>query len=294
MVISHREYLQDINGSVAFAANQIAINPGLPSTFPWLSAIAQRFESFIFERLDFVFETESATSATGALILGVDYDASDAVPTTKTQVMAFRSSVRSAPWASCSLRCAPEDLRRRKTYYVRNGANPAGTDIKLYDVGNLNICTQNQAGTTAIGELYIEYSVRLMTPVLNPVGVGESLFGEFTGSSNSAPAGTTVRSNLPASVVSTGTTTSVNTWTFTQPWSGICTILVQGTGLSGSGSVTFSGTATEAVNFGVTSSTTAGMNFCEIDAKIGQTFVATIANTTITSTNWYFGQGQFS
>ncbi len=294
MIVSHREYLQDVNGSVAFTANKVSINPGLPSSFPWLNGIAQRFESYKFDKLDFVFETEAATSTTGALILGVDYDASDAAPTSKTQVMAFRSSVRSAPWASCKLSCALEDLRKRQSFFVRNGSNPAGTDVKLYDVGSLFICTQNQAGTTAIGELYIDYTIRLMTPVLNPVGLGEAVYGEFSGSSNAAPAGTTESSNLPATLVSSGTTTSVNTWTFNQPWSGICTVLVQGTGLSGSGSVTFTGTATEATNFGVTFSTTAGMNYCEISAQIGQTFVATIANSTISSANWYFGQGNFS
>lgn len=285
--VTHREYFTDLTGSIAFAANSVSINPGLPSMFPWLSAIAQRFESYIFRKLKFCYETESATSTTGTLALAIDYDASDAAPTSKAQVLAYRSSVRSPPWAACCHDSLPEDLSKRKTLYVRSGALSANQDIKLYDSGNLFACTQGQAGATTIGELYVEYVIDLMTPQLGNVGVGASIYGRFSGTSNSTPFGT-VTGNLPATVVSSGTTTSVSTFTFTQPWEGYATLVLAGTGITG---VTQGGTGTiveslEVANAGAT----AFIGSYLVTAQAGDTIILTIANTTLTNAILYWGQ----
>jgi hypothetical protein len=59
-----------------------------------------------------------------------------------------------------------EDLRKAKSNYVRPGLQPANTDIKEYDIGTLNICTQNVTSNSAVcGELYVEYDITLRTPV---------------------------------------------------------------------------------------------------------------------------------
>jgi len=52
--------------------------------------------------------------------------------------------------------------------YVRPGAAPANTDIKTYDIGNLYVSTQGQAGTTNIGELHVCYRCRFREPILEP------------------------------------------------------------------------------------------------------------------------------
>jgi hypothetical protein len=70
-------------------------------------------------------------------------------------------------------------MRRNLGKYVRPGAQPANTDIKTYDSGNLFVSTQGQGGTTNCGELHVRYRVRLMKPVLESVGgytPGSSLF----------------------------------------------------------------------------------------------------------------------
>jgi len=280
LIVSHREYILDVPGSVAFAATSNSVNPGLPGLFPWLSGVAQRFESYQFEKLKFDFETEAATSATGTALLALDYDASDAAPTSKTQAMAYRSSVRSPAWSNCQLTSLKEDLSKQKSYFVRRGAVPASADVKLYDVGNLNVCTIGQANTNIIGELYVEYTVRLMTPQLGIAGQGESVWGNFQGTVNSAPMAQTITGNLPAAVGSTGTTTSVTTWTFSQPWQGIVTVLLDGTGLS---TATFTGTATSSLTSQVVNAAaTSYMGFGPLSAAIGQTFIVTAGNTTIT------------
>ncbi len=289
LTVCHREYINEIAGSVAFAVNTLQINPGLAGVFPWLSQIAQRFESYRFKKLVFAFETESATSATGSVIGAIDYDASDSAPENKTQVMAYRNSVRSPPWSDFSMNSQQEDLNKRKTYYVRPGALSSNQDIKLYDVGNFYLCTQGQAGTTTVGELYVEYVIDLMTPQLSAPGAGDAIWGLFTGTSNAAPAATVAGGNLPVSVVSTGTTLSVTTFTFTQPWQGYVTVGLNGTGLGPP--FTFTGTATsselgEVSNAGAT----AEYEVASVVANIGSTLIVTITNTTITASTFIFAQ----
>lgn len=169
--IRHREYITDIETTGApspFAVASLPINPGLAASFPWLSRIAANYESYKFESLSFSYETEAPTSLGGSLMLAVDYDATDPAPINKQQAMAYRSSVRSAPWNRCKFNAAAEDLGKFKTNYVRTGPNPQDTDIKLYDIGNLFIITQGiSVDPSVIGELYVEYTVRLMTPSIN-------------------------------------------------------------------------------------------------------------------------------
>jgi len=169
-VITHREYVQDVTAGTGtpsiFTNTTIPINPGQRGTFPWLSRVAINYESYIFEKLSFAYETEAPTSLGGSLVLAVDYDATDPAPTTKQAAMAFRNSVRSAPWENCRQTSAYEDLHKLKSFWVRPGAQPANTDLKTYDIGFLNIMSQGvtTAGAT-LGELYVEYKVRLLTPI---------------------------------------------------------------------------------------------------------------------------------
>jgi len=53
--VQHMERIGTILGSAGFAVNSFVINPGMAATFPWLAAIAQRFESYRFRRLRFLF-----------------------------------------------------------------------------------------------------------------------------------------------------------------------------------------------------------------------------------------------
>lgn len=290
IIVSHREYIVDIAGSVAFASNSFGVNPGLAGVFPWLCGVAQRYESYRFDKLRFCFETESPTSATGSVLLAIDYDASDDAPLSKTQVMAYRSCVRSPPWSDCCNDSLAEDIQKRKSYYVRAGALAANQDIKLYDTGNFFLCTVGQANTNIVGEVYVEYVIRLMTPQLGDVGIGGSVYATFSGSSNAAPSATKV-GNLPATAVSSGTTTSVTTYTFTQPWEGVVCIDLEGSGLNG---MAATGTATSAEKAdSIAAGTTTEVAIWTLSAQAGQTFIMTLSNTTITLCGTYFGQGDF-
>jgi hypothetical protein len=178
--IAHREYFSELQGSDVFAVSDYAINPGLAETFPWLSRIAKNYESHEWEKLDFVFETESPTSYKGTVLLVPDFDAADSAPESKSDAMSYRSAVRTAPWQSAVLSCRREDLQKLKSRYNRYGALASNLDIKTYDAGNFFACVQGQADTSVVGELYADYIVVLRTPQTPD---GDALSGKLIGGS---------------------------------------------------------------------------------------------------------------
>ncbi len=196
--ITHREYIQDVKAGTGaptpYTVSQLPVNPGQKTTFQWLSRIAANYESYVFEKLVFAYETEASTSLGGTMVLSLDYDASDAAPLSKQQAMAYRSSVRTAPWKGVRHSSKTEDLRKNKTNFVRPGVQPANTDIKTYDIGNLFIISQGVSTSDAtLGELYVEYTVLLMTPVFEPLplpSIGGNITGDGLTASAANPFGT--------------------------------------------------------------------------------------------------------
>lgn len=202
VVVEHSEFLSDIVGSTAFTVRKFAINAGLFQTFPWLSAMANLYESYKLERLDFEFQTEAATSAVGSVMGVVDYDPADPAPVSKMQMAAYRGYMRSAPWKSFTQRSSREDISKRKSYFTRNGPIPVNQDLQLYDTGNFFLATERQANDTdVVGELYVHYRIRLMTPQLGNPAVGNALSAYYVvgGDGPSANAG----SNAPLEITGT-------------------------------------------------------------------------------------------
>lgn len=279
--VAHREYISDVNGSIAFASIANSINPGLPAVFPWLSTIARNYESYHFRKLKFCYETESSTTTVGTLILSVDYDASDVAPDSKAQALSYRNSVRSAPWDRCCHESLLEDLSKLKSHFVRSAAVPTGADIKLYDIGTLFVCTQGETGTSVIGELYVEYDLELMTPQLNSLLVGSSQGGIWsnlvTGQSPIAS------SNVQASVVFTAGGSATFVWTFTAPYEGAISTDQVGTGLTLGGGFT-GGTGTiVSQNSTLNAGATVITSFATFVAQPGQTIRLVVVNTTLAS-----------
>lgn len=180
VIVIHREYISDLLSSAtagAFAIAGIPINPGNIAMFPWLSGMASNFESYVFRGLKFLFETSAPTSTPGTVLMAVDYDRNDPLPSDKSTLMSLRDATRSAAWERNHLECTKEDLHKRKTYFVaesNSGGLPAaggqpppvisGQDERLDDVGEFLIGSSNSTALASLGELYVEYEVELLTP----------------------------------------------------------------------------------------------------------------------------------
>jgi len=174
---SEDEFIGDLLGSTTFGnganatAEQFAVNPGHAATFPWLSAIAPKFEKYVFTQLEFYYKHEVSQFATagtvGKAILSFDYDAADAAPISKQQMLDTDPHADGMPCEDFVLRVDCRTAFENGAKYVRPGNLPGGTDIREYDAGILNYGAAGTSdGTTKIGELHVRYAGWFEKPVL--------------------------------------------------------------------------------------------------------------------------------
>lgn len=166
--IEHKEFVQDLTSAQdAMHFQKIEINPGLSETFPWVSNIAQAFESFRFKELRFEFISNVGTDTGGTVCLAPDYDPSDDDSTlTKAEILSFDDCKRGAIWGGMVMRCDPKNLNKRTSYFVRHG--PVLDSYKLYDPLQLVIYTNDSEVSlgSVYGELWVHYVIEFETPQL--------------------------------------------------------------------------------------------------------------------------------
>lgn len=278
-----REYLGDIIGSTSFSNTQFVFNPGLAASFPWLHTIAPSYEEYVVDSVKYCYEPASSSANTGTVILGFEYDVLDTAPVDKVSALLVQDNVRTAPWTAASLQLRSQDLKKRcgDALFVRTGA-VANSDQKTYDLGVLNVSTVGQTGATVVGELWLEYSVRLLVPQ-RPDPPGQ-LIG-VTGVSKAAPfTGTqTITGNsLVCSV--TGTT-----MTFQVAGYYLITHVLTGTTLTAIGTPTASTGSSVSLLYSAqipAAATTGAATFqCRMLAGGTLTFDDATGNTTVTATN---------
>jgi hypothetical protein len=179
LTVAHREFLTDVTGTTSFTLNSYFINPGLVTTFPFLSQLAANYEQYRLKGLVFEFKSTSGTAvgstntALGTVIMSTNYDTLDTNFTSKQQMDAYQFTVSSLPSQNCihPIECKPR-LNTLSEQYVRTGSVPSGADQRFYDMGNFQIATVGmQSGTTVVGELWVSYDIELLRPKLQtPLG----------------------------------------------------------------------------------------------------------------------------
>jgi hypothetical protein len=184
--ITHREYITDLFCDTAFTVGHtsngswplgLLVNPGNAKMFKWLSKIAMNYESYVFEDLAFSYTGNVGTGTAGTIMMLLDVDVSDPQPLDKTELLNNRDASRTNAWSEGVLVIPREDLHKRKTYTV----DPSNTvslllnsrDPGLAATGTFYPATIAGPGTVT-GELYVSYTVRLMTPHYTPLAYGNT------------------------------------------------------------------------------------------------------------------------
>lgn len=209
VVIAHREFIGDVSGSTAFSLASLSINPGLPSTFPWLSTVAQNFE--MYDMLGLVFEyrpssgsaVSAASAALGVVVYATDYNVLSPNFQNKQTMESYEFSCSTVPFEGMlhPVECAPQS-NPLQTLYIRTGSVQAGADQRMYDLGNFQYATQGMQSAYTVGELWVSYHVALKKPRIQPDTNSE--YAHITALPVSsatavAPLGTTGGSLLPQS-----------------------------------------------------------------------------------------------
>lgn len=161
--IKHRELLDLIDMSAGFEARSYRINPGVASTFPWLSGQSQGWEQYRFHSLALRYLPTCATTEPGVMVMFVDYDPTDSPPTTirdgMTNSTATAGPVRNA---ATIITNTAGLLGGLKSKYVETQMS-AQSDARSTDSGNFFILTEG-GNNVQVGAVWVEYDVELLYP----------------------------------------------------------------------------------------------------------------------------------
>jgi hypothetical protein len=166
-LVSHREYVGQVNSNTTTSIESFRINPGL-SFFSWLQTVATGFEEYRFRSLKFSYVSAAATSERGRVSLAYQFDPTADNPVSRAGLFAIVPNVEEAPWEDMELR-VPMSAEYK---FVRSGAIPGS--YNTYDAGKLHVLTSmNADSTTQLGELFVEYVVELKQPQFQQMPGGE-------------------------------------------------------------------------------------------------------------------------
>lgn len=187
IVISHSEFLKDIIPTSAAFQSQgfYYLNPGLASTFPWLSQIAQYFEEYQWGQLIFEVRsmvTEGNSTAAGTVIHCTQYNPLNPAFTSKANMENYDYAVshKVTDHGHHGIECDPEKRSGSPAEYVRTGLPPSGSDLKTYDLGTYQVATSGAASGVLIGELWVHYSVKLRKTKIPDIGASSLYFAQCT------------------------------------------------------------------------------------------------------------------
>lgn len=152
--IHNVERICEIGVSEFTGIKRFQINPGLMTTFPWLSNIAGSFDRYMFKRLVFRYKPTCPTTTTGQVVFAWDYDALDPIPRDNREMCQETFWKAISPWQSGTFSIPGIN----KNLYTRGGVI-AGSDLKTYDVGQLFISVDVDADN--VGYIEAEYDVVL-------------------------------------------------------------------------------------------------------------------------------------
>lgn len=159
VTVSHRSFLAPILNTINFETVQVACNPGLVGSFPWLSGLAARYEQYRFLRLRYEYRSVVASATNGVVMMSFDYDAADDAPSSKAVQAQTVPNSEANVWMNNELQVPVDGAWR----FVRQSTLASNLDVKTYDMGNLWLSTIYGDGNVG-GELYVEFTVELKKP----------------------------------------------------------------------------------------------------------------------------------
>jgi len=191
VIVRHKEFVCDVIAGTGTPtsyniARTIYMNPGLSTSFPWLSSIAQQFQEYTWRGVVFHFVSTSGASvastntALGTVMMHSDYRVTAPSPTSKAELLNeyFASDAKPSESFVHPIECDPRE-NPYNVQYVRTGAVPSGEDPKTYDLCKTHIVTQGMpAASTNVGELWVTYEVELRKPqITSYLGMSDHIIG---------------------------------------------------------------------------------------------------------------------
>nr|QKV51330.1 putative capsid protein [Crucivirus sp.] len=207
-IVRHREFITDISPSTTFTNQSFRINPGISSSFPWLSQIAGSFDEYRMRGMIFEFKSMSsdsilssgASTSLGSVVMATQYNSLQAPFADKKTMENYQFANSAKPSQSFMhpIECA-RSLTAVDQLFVRNSSNITNLvgDLRLYDAGNFQIATVGMQNTTGvIGELWVTYEIEFLKPRYRQFSLEDHYL--LDGVTNAAPFGLTTGAHTVA------------------------------------------------------------------------------------------------
>lgn len=200
IVFSNKEYLGSITATNAFDNTAWELNPGLASTFPFLSQLAANYQEYAFVQLAFVYKTQlsevTASGSIGSIIMCHNQNPNEDAFRTKSVMLQKIGSISEVPTRDivCGIECDPSKIANMSNggKYTRVGEIPSGSTKEQYDWGTFQLATDGMPSANegqVQGELWVSYTVMLRQPILY-AATGKSILSDSFMIQNYTTAGT--------------------------------------------------------------------------------------------------------
>lgn len=162
--VKHSELVGVVSGAINYSILTYEVNPAIDVTFPWLSGVAENFESYRLYGLSMRYVPRCPTTTNGTIMISCDYNSADPTavlgPSTEQALMATPGAVETPAWASISFRLDPKRFNLDKYFTRSSGA----VSNELYDPAFLYLGVVAFASNDVVGRLFIDYDIELLTP----------------------------------------------------------------------------------------------------------------------------------
>lgn len=267
------------------------VNPVNSNLFTWASQIAKAFEFYKFERLALVYEPVCNTNVGGTVAFAFENDPLDGPPSSFSAMSQYKGCVHGAPWAPHRMEVAFGDINRRRLYYTSvTSTDRRESDTGRFVVAGSSITNANTAPTTdtPLGQVYVEYTLRLWSPEVPSTSLGavlppnnDGLYGEILTSDASTgenffDAGATITNS------GDGATVIDNTGVFLADCEVLIVVNHTGTALGSFNHTASTATITQ-ISSTISAAGTSSVLVLLVKAVSGQTLSITGAGTTVTA-----------
>jgi len=143
------------------------VTPGSSETFPYLSTIASKFAKYRFKKIKFTYSPIVPTSTAGNLSIAFDYESSFNKVKTSADLAQFSNYVSGPIWSPIEINIECDSLWRFTSDVESN--------VELYQLGSLAICTEGYAGGSAFGYMTCAYTCEFCCSVSEATNVNSQL-----------------------------------------------------------------------------------------------------------------------
>lgn len=169
--VTHREFVGNIT-SPGSGFNNVSypINASNPSVFPWLSALARKYQRYKVHGMVFYYKSTSTDyNNSGTVAACVNYDAAEVAYKSMSEILNAKFAVSCKPslHMAVPVECDPKE-QPTAGYYVEHG-DTTSRDARFTTMGKLNLATEGltlPAGTV-IGQLWVAFDIELMYPCIS-------------------------------------------------------------------------------------------------------------------------------